>query len=43
MTQPRFEIGCGEIRRWIDSQPASPADAAIMSTMNTPARSSARP
>ena len=43
MTQPRFEVGCGSGRRWIDSQPASVPDAAIIRTMKTPARSSARP
>ena len=42
-TQPRCARGCGWISRSTDCQAASTADSATTSTMNNPARSSARP
>ncbi len=43
MTTPRWLTGCGCMRRSTDARPATTDESAIIATMNTPARSSARP
>ena len=42
-SSPRFVTSAGSNSRWIDSQPTSTAEKAIMPTTKSPARSSARP